>query len=53
LFGVAMIPLQSVDRAVEEMKFARQTLGKMCIRDSFAGNDFFALRKLPSATTGR
>src|SRR3954465_1475901 len=27
LFGVAMIPLQSVDRAVEEMKFARKTLG--------------------------
>jgi predicted TIM-barrel fold metal-dependent hydrolase len=27
LFGVAMIPLQSVDRAIEEMKFARETLG--------------------------
>src|SRR3984885_15923175 len=27
LFGVAMIPLQSVYRPVEEMKFARQTLG--------------------------
>src|SRR5277367_1451598 len=24
LFGVAMIPLQSVDRAIEEMKFARE-----------------------------
>jgi predicted TIM-barrel fold metal-dependent hydrolase len=27
LFGVAMIPLQSVDRAIEEMKFAREKLG--------------------------
>ncbi|MGD0430428.1 MAG: amidohydrolase family protein [Acetobacteraceae bacterium] len=27
LFGVAMIPLQSVDRAVEEMRFARKELG--------------------------
>jgi predicted TIM-barrel fold metal-dependent hydrolase len=27
LFGIAMLPMQSVDRAIEEMRFARRALG--------------------------
>jgi uncharacterized protein len=27
LFGIAMLPMQSVDRAIEEMRFARRELG--------------------------
>lgn len=30
LFGVAMLPMQSVERTVEEMRYARKTLGLRC-----------------------
>jgi predicted TIM-barrel fold metal-dependent hydrolase len=36
LFGIAMIPLQSIEAAIGEMKFAREQLGMTSIFERFA-----------------